>query len=109
MLSFTHYHAEGRVIRHKLFAIVERTQMMYGPRLELIRLDGEWLTFRVVGMTETALLLDLQRRAIELFGPDVDEWQVTAPCNAKHGEGVSIRWVGLNRQNEADYSGFWFY
>ena len=109
MLNFTQYHAEGKVIRHRMFSIVDRTQLMFGPRLELIRLDGEWLTIRVVGMTEAALLLELQRRAIELFGPDVNEYQVTAPCNAKRGEGVSIRWVGYNRQNEADYSGFWFY
>ena len=109
MQNFTRYQPGGKVVRHRMFAIVDRLNMMYGPRVELIRLDGEWLTFRVMGMVEATLLLELQKRAVELFGPHVNEYQVTAPCNAKQGEGVSVRWVGYNRQNEADYSGFWFY
>ncbi|MBS1827540.1 MAG: hypothetical protein JST93_19650 [Acidobacteria bacterium] len=109
MLNFTRYQPAGRVVRHRMFAIVDRLQTMYGPRLELVRLDGDWLTFRVLGVVEATLLLELQKRAVELFGPDLNEYQVTAPCNGKGAEGVSVRWVGYNRQNEADYSGFWFY
>ncbi|MBL8219803.1 MAG: hypothetical protein JNL62_11270 [Bryobacterales bacterium] len=109
MLQFSQFQAGGKAIPPLLLPVVDNLRRMFGDRLELIRLEGDWLTFRVVGVVEATLLLHLQANAVALFGSRVDEYQATCPANALRGEGVSIRYVGLARQKEGDYSGFWFY
>jgi len=109
MLQFSQFQAGGKSIPPLLLPVVDNLRRMFGDRLELIRLEGDWLTFRVTGIVEATLLLHLQTNAAAVFGGRVDEYQTTCPVNAQRGEGVSIRYVGLGRQKEGDYSGFWFY
>lgn len=109
MRSFSRYQPGGKIIPEKLLPVMEILERRFGDRLQLVTVDGDWLTFRVIGMVETALILQLQREADTLFGQNVLEYQVATPINERKADGVSVRWVGLARQNEENYSGFWFY
>ncbi|MBL8178474.1 MAG: hypothetical protein JNK48_27620 [Bryobacterales bacterium] len=109
MERFTRYQTGGKAVPPMLQPAIDSLRRMYDGRLELIRIEGDWLTFRVAGMVEATLLLELQSKAGALFGGQANQYQVTCPANALRGEGVSIRYVGLARQHEANYDGFWFY
>lgn len=109
MPEFSRYQVGGKKIPPMLEPVIDSLKSMFGGRLELVCIEGDWLTFRVAGMVEATLLLQLQRNAGLLFGGQADQYQVTCPANARRGEGVSIRYVGLARHHEANYDGFWFY
>ncbi len=109
MTAFSRYQVGGKKIPPMLEPVIESLKRMFGSRLDLVCIEDDWLTFRVAGMVEATLLLQLQSQAGLLFGGNADQYQVTCPANARRGEGVSIRYVGLARQQEANYDGFWFY
>jgi hypothetical protein len=96
------------VVDPRFEPIIKNLQDMFGDRLELLSTDQEWLNFRVKGMTETALILQLQQQPDALLGTFWREFQVLTPLNARRADGISVRWVGVAALMDRIQPGFWF-
>jgi len=108
--EFTRQHPRGMFIPFHFRPIIANLRKLYSDRLELLSVDDEWLNFRIRGLTETPLILDLQERPEALLGPEWRNFQVVTPLNARRADGLSIRWCGLASlaQNNNIKPGFWF-
>ena len=107
-MNFTRQFSPALQIPTRFLPIIDNLKVMFGDRLELLSVDDEWLNFRVIGRTESELLMQLQREAAALLGANAREFQVVTPLNARKAEGISIRWVGLAKHLDHISPGFWY-
>jgi hypothetical protein len=89
-------------------ALLEKLRSRFGPLLEVLGADNEWVTVRVRGLTEMNLIRMLEREQFELLGSERWRFQVVCAQNGRQ-PGVSIRFLETAGSQSAVASGFWYY
>jgi hypothetical protein len=90
----------------ELKAVLAIIEGRFGPRLHLLPSDPEWLTFQVYGFTDEVLIRTLEREQVQLFGNQMNNFQVVCRLDGKES-GVSVRYLpGGARTGDP---GFWYY
>lgn len=88
----------------ELKAILGKLETRFGPRLNVLPSDPEWLTFQVFGLTDEVLIRTLEREQVQFFGTYMNNFQVVCRLDAKE-KGVSIKFL----PGGAADPGFWYY
>jgi hypothetical protein len=90
----------------ELKSALAKLEARFGPRLNVLPSDPEWLTFQVYGLTDEVLIRTLEREQVSLFGRDLNNFQVVCRLDGKE-KGVSIR--HLRGGALTSDPGFWYY
>jgi hypothetical protein len=107
-LNFTRGTVHGKLMSPHFQPVISKLQQLYGDRLELISMDDNVLNFRVAGLTESVLLLELQHNLEAILGNDLYDFHFVTPINARQVEGVEVRWIGTADLKSDRIPGCWF-
>lgn len=88
----------------ELKAMLAKLEARFGPRLNLLPSDPEWLTFQVFGLTDENLIRTLEREQVQFFGTYMNNFQVVCRMDGKE-KGVSIAFLPGGGRD----AGFWYY
>ncbi len=70
------------------------------------RVQGDWVNFRVIGLTDWCAALEIEGNKDQIFGADWVSYPIRCSATSPNGEGV---WIYDGDQPHEYRQGYWYY
>ena len=101
--------SRGRVLNPAIQSVLQKLRGAFGPSLVIHSVAGDTMTFSVRNMTSEVLIRRLEMQQEEIFGKNLDSYQVLASLLHAHGGTVELRYLPGVKEQRQYAAGFWYY
>src|SRR5690349_17663144 len=93
----------------EMYEIATRVHEIYGDNLKVLSVNEQKFRFRHKSMTDQNLLKDLMAREKTIFVKDqLTRFQIRGPWDNRSGVGVEIFYMGVGRERDNHWPGYWW-